>query len=107
MNTKITVKYECQFCDREFDEREECFLHELKEHIGISREEYQEWYELHRRVEVASHAKLVSCNKTTRKLFDDAVDKMVKFEEEHNISGVHIAKYQEFIINQKWYIIGR
>jgi len=95
---KIIVKYQCQWCKKDYSDRNQCFAHELK-HIGITKEEYEEWMVKQRNVRDTSFKQLDSSNEKTRKSFDNAVEELIKFEEEHNIHGVHLGDTGSFIID--------
>lgn len=82
---KQKVVYCCDFCECEFTNPDECEEHEAY-HFNLSPVDYYRWKQ---RLKVAAEAgKSCGCNKNpeTDKKFDDAVKRLVDFEEEHNLT---------------------
>ena len=98
MKLNVVLKYQCQFCGKDFDDRTECFDHEIKDELHIDDNIYTAWYNLQKKVENASYNLYEKHNETTLKAFDEAVERLEKFKEKHNIKNVNIGAYQKFIV---------
>ena len=91
---KYKTIYCCEFCDKmEFDYKIDCQKHEAS-HFGISLDEYMTWKELNRKSANAGKACGTSNNPSTRAVFDESVEALVRFETSHQIE--HMRKPTDF-----------
>lgn len=76
--------YECEDCGKQSKDREEIMKCEAA-HFGLTISEKQEWEQLKKKVRYKS-AIVSSCkNEQTDKEFDDAIKKLMDFENEHGL----------------------
>ena len=82
---KRHIVYECETCGRtgEYDDIWKCEA----SHIGLTPKEMVEYTDLQEAVKIRSHIVNRSCNEDTRNELDKVIEKLVKFEEKHNINS--------------------
>lgn len=81
---KQYIIYECEKCGKQSEDREEIMICEAT-HFGLTVAEKQEWESLKEKVRYKS-AIVSSCkNEQTDKEFDDAIEELMNFENEHGI----------------------
>lgn len=83
---KTKTVFVCEQCGFEYG----CAGDALKceaEHLGLTLEEYQEYLALLRIGKDCGINVSIAKNERTEKLLDEAVNAVIKFREEHNITG--------------------
>ena len=88
--------YCCEFCDNKFYEQSGCENCEAS-HFNLNRREYLDWRILNKDAASAGKMRGVCNDDRTRKVFDDAVRKLVDFENRHGLENV-IRKPKDFFI---------
>lgn len=82
--TPITL-YKCDHCNFT-GTKAACELHEAG-HFNLTIEEYRRWQELKSKLAHASYTVSVTKNETTDKAFDDAINAIIDFEQQHGIAS--------------------
>lgn len=83
---KTVVKYQCEGCRKIYDSPREAISCEAG-HYHLSVEDYDKWLALQKLAKEAGALNSITKNFNTDKAFDEAVDKLVAFEKEHNLEG--------------------
>ena len=84
MKSYTTTTYKCEFCGKESTYRaviEKCEA----AHYGLTVEQKRKLDELRADCAIAGYIVSRTCNSETRKQFDEAVDRCLRFEQEHGI----------------------
>ena len=84
MRMRTDIMYTCEICGSSFSE----YKHALKCEsacLGLTDVEYKEYCELLKKERHTSGMLYYVSNESTRKAADDAIDKVIKFREEHNM----------------------
>lgn len=82
---KKHVIYECETCGKKSEDMTEIIACEAA-HLGLTIAEKKEWEALEEKMRKAADTVSCSSNEETQKAFDDAVDEILQFEKEHNLS---------------------
>lgn len=81
---KTIVKYQCEFCNFQSENKEEIYKHESS-HFSLTPDEYNKWRKLCLDIESKSSNLLDHNNENTRKAYDDAIDELIAFELQYNL----------------------
>lgn len=81
---KSYTMYVCETCGFECDDGEMMMEHEAS-HLGLSIEEFEQYNALKSHARFMGRRIAISKNTNTEKAYDEAVERLVAFEKEHNI----------------------
>ena len=81
---KQHIIYECENCRKQSKDREEIMKCEAS-HFGLTIAEMQEWKNLKENARHAGAVVGTTKNEHTDKAFDEAIEKLIAFEKEHEI----------------------
>lgn len=84
---KQIVYFKCETCGRESKDKKEILKCEAS-HYGLTIAEKQEWDNLKEECRVAGVRVSIRNNDDTRKTFDNAIEKCMLFEKQHNIETI-------------------
>lgn len=76
--------FECENCGKTSENREEILECEAS-HYGLSVAEKQEWDSLKEECRISGIKVSMTNNDDTKKAFDNAIEKCIQFEKQHNI----------------------
>lgn len=79
--------FQCDKCDYSSTNKEECLAHEAK-HFKLSVSDYEIWEQLTKNAERAGWVVGNTNNPETRKNFDEAIQVLVNFEQQHNLTDL-------------------
>ena len=86
------VMYGCEFCNKLYEDQDECLNHEITAHLHTTRKIYEKWEKLQKEVYFCSSAVYQTNNTETRSKYDKAVEKIIAFEEKYNLPKMKILR---------------
>ena len=81
---KTKTIYQCEYCLTEYKTSKEAYKCEAS-CLELTWDEYTEYLEMLTREKIASYILSRESNEETRKLFNDCIREVIKFQEKHGI----------------------
>lgn len=89
---KVKIIYECDFCDFHSENKTDMERHEAA-HYGLTLEDYTEWNRLNQTVKHCSGIYDTCHNSLTETDLDQAVKKLLAFEESHELTDIRCLRH--------------